>query len=117
MNDEILLSEKHGLNPSIDCCILCGKDIGIVLFGKLENDKEAPKKVCTGNLCDDCLNRLKEEKKRLYINIEVGKCAEIPDDCLQQEYLDKIEDQRYFLLTDEQFSFIENGNQEQKNDI
>lgn len=110
MNDKILLSEKYGVNPSIDYCILCDKDMGIVLFGKLEDDKEAPKKVCTGNICDDCLKRLEEEKKRLYIDIETGRAVEIPDNCLQQEYLDKIENQRYFKLTKEQFDLIENGN-------
>lgn len=111
----ILLSENHGLNPSIDTCIFCGKDMGIILFGKLEDDKEAPKKVCSGNLCNDCLKRLEEEKKRLYIDIETGKCAEIPDECLQQEYLDKIKEQRYFLLTKEQFNLLENGNSEKEN--
>lgn len=47
------LSKKHGLNPSITHCECCGKEIGIALFGKLKDDKEAPKDVFMG-LCDDC---------------------------------------------------------------
>ena len=54
----IILSPKHGANPSIDCCFICGKDVAVVLFGKLKNDKEAPKKCCTGQLCDDCKKQL-----------------------------------------------------------
>lgn len=50
----IRLSEKHGINPSIDHCFICGKDIGIVLLGRIKDDKEAPKNCCSGNLCDNC---------------------------------------------------------------
>lgn len=55
----IRISKKYGLNSSIDHCFICGKEIGIALFGdsyKDENGKktEAPKEVCTGNLCEDC---------------------------------------------------------------
>lgn len=49
----ILLSEKHGVNPSITLCECCGKEIGIALFGKLKGDVEAPRYVHQG-LCDDC---------------------------------------------------------------
>ena len=52
-------SEKYGINASIDTCFVCGKDTNVVLFGtsyKDENGKtaEAPRKVCTGQLCDYC---------------------------------------------------------------
>lgn len=52
-NGSITLSPKHGLNPSITHCECCGKEIGIAMFGKLKEDKEAPKDVYMG-LCDDC---------------------------------------------------------------
>ena len=51
----ITVSPKHGLNPSITHCEICGKEIGIALFGKLKDDAEAPKDVAMG-LCDDCQN-------------------------------------------------------------
>lgn len=55
MSDEgIILSEKHGVNPSLLCCALCGKDIGIALMGRLKGDVEAPKRCCDGRICDDC---------------------------------------------------------------
>lgn len=55
----IKLSRKHGVNPSIDHCFVCGTDIGIVLFGRIKDDKEAPRNCCTGNLCKDCEEKLK----------------------------------------------------------
>ena len=48
------LSEKHGLNPSITKCWICGNDIGIVLLGRLPNDVEAPMSACYGDICDKC---------------------------------------------------------------
>lgn len=51
--DSIILSEKHGVNPSITHCECCGKELGIALFGKLKGDAEAPRDVYMG-LCDDC---------------------------------------------------------------
>ena len=53
--DEILLSEKHGVNPSIDVCFYCGESKGIILFGKLKGDTEAPRECCTSvEPCDKC---------------------------------------------------------------
>lgn len=55
----IKLSYKHGVNPSINHCFICNKDINIALFGYIKGDKEAPKHCCTGDLCDDCKEKLK----------------------------------------------------------
>lgn len=55
----IKVSNKHGLNPSINHCFICNKDINIALFGYIKGDKEAPKHCCTGDLCDDCKEKLK----------------------------------------------------------
>ena len=42
--DEIKLSEKYGLNPTMGICAWCGKPNGtIALLGELEGDVEAPK--------------------------------------------------------------------------
>lgn len=55
MSKSIKVSPKHGVNPSIDHCFWCGKKIGIALFGKLKNDAEAPKNVCTSyEPCEEC---------------------------------------------------------------
>lgn len=54
MKDEgILVSEKHGVNPSLLCCEVCGKEYGVALLGKLKNDEKAPMMIHNG-LCDDC---------------------------------------------------------------
>lgn len=51
----ITISEKHGLNPSIEACFICGKDTGsILLFGRQKDDKEAPRRCVSGNICDKC---------------------------------------------------------------
>lgn len=51
----IRLSEKHGLNPSLDQCFVCMKDVGVALFGKMKGDAEAPRRVCTTKEpCDEC---------------------------------------------------------------
>jgi len=55
----IKLSKEFGVNPSVEKCAVCGKDMSVVLFGtswKDANGKtaEAPREVCLGHLCDDC---------------------------------------------------------------
>ncbi|MHA1790253.1 MAG: hypothetical protein ACTSXT_13655 [Candidatus Helarchaeota archaeon] len=48
---KILISEKHGLNPTIPLCFYCGKPKEeIILLGRLHKDKEAPK-----NAIFDCV--------------------------------------------------------------
>lgn len=79
----IKYSPKHGVNPSIMVCPICGKDTAIALFGRLKGDKEAPRKV-EGELCDEC-------KKKYIQIIEVesetnpkgtGRCAYIPKEAV-----------------------------------
>lgn len=74
--DSILLSEKHGLNPSITHCECCGKEIGIALFGKLKDDAEAPKKVAMG-LCDDCQNVV-DQDGLIIIEVRDGETGNNP---------------------------------------
>lgn len=79
----IKFSSKHGLNPSIIVCPICGKDTSIALFGRLKGDKEAPKNV-KGDLCDEC--------KKKYIQIievesetnrkSTGRCTYIPKEAV-----------------------------------
>lgn len=61
MNKNIILSEKHGVNPSITVCPICGKEIGIALLGKLKGDKEAPRYI-QGDICDECKARVADNK-------------------------------------------------------
>lgn len=51
----IRVSEKHGVNPSIMQCFLCGGDKGIALLGRMQGDAEAPRKACYDKEpCDEC---------------------------------------------------------------
>lgn len=57
----IRLSEKHGVNPSIEICFFCNEAKGIVLFGKLKNDIEAPREVLINyEPCNKCKEKFKE---------------------------------------------------------
>lgn len=39
--------------------MICGKETQVILFGKLPDDKKAPMGVCTGDICDECREKLK----------------------------------------------------------
>lgn len=61
MSKSIRISEKHGVNPSITICPICGKETGIALLGKLKGDKEAPMRMLS-DPCDDCISKLGNDK-------------------------------------------------------
>ena len=50
----IILSSKHGVNPSTVKCFICGKHHSIALFGRLKGDVQAPMEIEDGSICDDC---------------------------------------------------------------
>jgi hypothetical protein len=52
----IRLSEKHGVNPCLGQCYLCGGDTNeIALLGRLKGDAEAPRRaVVSYEPCDTC---------------------------------------------------------------
>ena len=55
MSESIKISPKHGVNPSIQKCFWCQKEMGLVLFGKMKDDAEAPKYVTLDYVpCDEC---------------------------------------------------------------
>lgn len=56
MSKGIRLSEKHGVNPMLVVCELCGGDTGeIALLGRLRDDAEAPHKgALRGSVCPTC---------------------------------------------------------------
>lgn len=55
----IILSDEHGVNPSVMVCPVCGKETGVALLGKLKNDAKAPLYVI-GDPCDDCKKKFDE---------------------------------------------------------
>lgn len=54
---KITLSPKHGLNPSLGVCFVCGQEDGsVVIPGRLPDDAEAPRRaVWTREPCETCL--------------------------------------------------------------
>lgn len=78
----ITLSKEYGINPSIDTCFICGKETNLVLFGtsyKDENGKtaEAPRTVCTGELCEDC-QKVIDEGGIFFIAVKDGERGNNP---------------------------------------
>lgn len=78
----VRISEKYGLNPSIDTCFICGKEINVILFGtayKDENGKtaKAPKITCTGNICNDC-KKIIDEGAIFFIAVKDGETGKNP---------------------------------------
>ncbi len=56
MSKSIRLSDKHGVNPAIPKCFICGESKNeILLFGKLKGDAEAPHGMVLDKVpCDKC---------------------------------------------------------------
>ncbi len=75
-NDSILLSPKHGVNPSVLHCVCCGDSYGVALLGKLKEDKEAPRDIYDG-LCDKCQGVINQEGT-LCIEVKDGEKGDNP---------------------------------------
>lgn len=76
--DEIIISPKHGVNPSILKCFACGKDVGIALLGKLENDEKAPIEMTDQNIfCNDCQKVINQDGL-LVISVRDGETGNNP---------------------------------------
>lgn len=57
----IVLSPQHGVNPSLELCFWCQKERGLVLFGRLKGDVEAPRKVTINKEpCDECKGHMEK---------------------------------------------------------
>lgn len=71
----IVLSEKHGVNPAIPTCFLCGEDKNeILLLGKLEGDAEAPRKaVFDYEPCGKCKGYMKQGVILISVDEEKSK--------------------------------------------
>lgn len=66
------LSEKHGVNPSIQKCFLCGKEKGVILFGRMTDDREAPREVVTDKEpCDECKKAMQDAV--LFVEVKDGQ--------------------------------------------
>lgn len=102
--DSITLSEKHGVNPSFVICTLCGEDTGeIALLGKLKDDKEAPRHICTGTICKKCKEQLEKDRMRCFVDFSTGQWIKINDEDISKEYLEEIKDIRWIPVSHDNF--------------
>ena len=80
----ITLSKEYGVNPSVQICHCCGKDLGLILFGTHYKDKngkvaKAPHKISTGAICEDCKNVI-DSGCVFFIEVRDGESRTSPDD-------------------------------------
>lgn len=77
MDRGIRLSPKHGVNPSVTKCFVCGEDDGLALFGRLPKDQEAPRTVCLNkDPCPKCHEWM--AKGCILISVRVGESGDNP---------------------------------------
>lgn len=76
--DKILLSEKHGINPTIPVCYYCGKEKNeVALMGRLPGDAKADSKMVVDmSPCDDCADLMK--KGVMLIGVRDGETGDNP---------------------------------------
>lgn len=74
MSGSIRLSEKHGVNPTLLVCFLCGKETGVALLGLLKGDAEAPRRMCDREPCDECKGYM--EQGVILISVDESKTAD-----------------------------------------
>ncbi len=90
----IELSPKHGINPSLMKCFICGKDTGIALLGKLKDDAEAPKEIYN-DLCDEC-KKIINDGGRFILEVKDGSAHDNPERTgrlvgVSKDYADRME--------------------------
>lgn len=78
MGRRILLSKKHGVNPTIPLCFYCNAPKNeIILTGHLPNDTEAPKNVVWDKVpCDKCQAWM--EQGIILISVRDGETSDNP---------------------------------------
>ena len=75
----IRLSEKHGANPSILVCPICGKEVGVALLGRIKGkeDVEAPRHMRDNHPCPECTKVL-EKGGHFIIETRDGESGDNP---------------------------------------
>ena len=68
----IPISQKHGVNPSLEICLICGESTSVLLLGKLKGDAEAPSRMAAQAPCHKCEQELEEHKSKGMVVIVVN---------------------------------------------
>ena len=57
----LVVSRTHGVNPGLMQCFYCGEAYGVVLYGRLRGDEEAPRMTCLDRQpCPKCEGYMKQ---------------------------------------------------------
>ena len=75
--NSITISDKYGVNPSITHCPICGKEIGLALFGRLKGDEQAPRDCMNNTPCDDC-QKVLDSNGHIFIEVKDGESGNNP---------------------------------------
>lgn len=67
------ISQKHGVNPSLMCCPVCGKETGVALLGQLKDDAEAPRYISDSEPCEKCRADFEEYKQKGFLIFVIEK--------------------------------------------
>lgn len=102
MTNSIRLSEKHGVNPAIPICYYCGGEKNeVILAGRMNNDREAPRNhVWDMDPCDACRGYM--EKGIILISMDPARSRKDP--------LEPYRTGAFCVVTDEAFTRIFQGN-------
>jgi len=79
--NNVRLSGRHGVNPTVVICFWCGQDNGeIALLGKLPGDVEAPRRMMLNyNPCNSC-------KELMSKGITMMEASDTPGNDVQPDF-------------------------------
>jgi hypothetical protein len=134
MSRGIRVSEKHGVNPSLQQCFYCGEAMGVILFGKLkpkdgDRDPAAPRMVCLDKEpCNTCKKLM--EQGVMLVSVRDGESGENPhrtgrlcvlrEDAIRRifasEFADTVCKSRFAFVEDKMWAMIGLPTEDAKND-
>jgi len=74
----IKLSKKHGVNPSLMSCFVCGHEFGVALVGRLPGDEEAPRKMTDRSMICDTCQKVMDNGGSFIIEVRDGESGDNP---------------------------------------
>lgn len=84
---DIKISPKHGLNPSLLICPICGKDQGIAPLGKISPyDPKAPRQMLDREPCEACQKDIENYKKQGFVVFIIDDQYEVELDKAQRSH-------------------------------
>jgi len=76
MSGKLIISEKHGVNPCVLVCPICGQDSGVAMLGKLKGDAEAPRQMADPQPCKRCAEAM--AKGVIFLSVRDGEGGKNP---------------------------------------